>query len=117
MFFDVFGDVAAFGQVEEFTAAGGFVPFDPGVFGVVETCEAVGDYFEGFGFFAHTDYVAGFHFVRRDVNDATVDHNVAVEHDLASSGTGGSDAEAVNYVVEACFKELEQDDTGYTFET
>ena len=98
--------------MEELAALGGFVPFDPRILAVVETCEVVGDYFERLALLAHANYVAGLNLVGRDVEHLAVDGDVAVEHLLTGCCAGGSDAEAVNHVVETALKELEQDFTG-----
>lgn len=101
MLFDVFGDVFAGRHVKEFTCFLSFVPFDPGVFRVVESGESVGDNFERFRAFTNTDDVAGDDLVGCDVYDLAVDGDVTVEYELACCGACGSDAETVNYVVEA----------------
>lgn len=43
---DVFRDVFTSRHVEELAGLCGFVPFDPGVFAVVESSESIGDNFE-----------------------------------------------------------------------
>ena len=115
LFFNVFGDVFACRNVEELTTLSSFVPFDPGVFSVVETCEVVNDYFERFALFTNADNSAGFNVVRGDVDNLAVNNDVAVEHDLTSSSASFSNTEAVNYVVETAFEELKEYFTGDAF--
>ena len=102
--------------MEELTCLECFVPFNPGVFAVVESGEGVGDNFERLGLLTDTDNVAGLNLVGGDIDYLTVDSNVTVEDDLTGSSTCGSDAEAVNDVVEARLKELKEDHTGDTLE-
>lgn len=112
---DVLGNVFALGKVKELTALNAFVPFDPGIFAVVETGEVVGDHFERFSLLAHSDNVAGLHLEGRDVDNVTVDSDVLVEHKLTGSGTRGSNTETIYDVVETAFEKLQEHFAGNTF--
>jgi len=50
-----------------------------------------------------------------DVHNISVDSDVAMKHELTCSSAGGSDAKAINHVVQTAFEKLEQDFTGDTF--
>lgn len=50
-----------------------------------------------------------------DVHNISVDSDVAMKHELTCSCAGGSDAKAINHVVQTAFEKLEQDFTGDTF--
>ena len=68
--------------MEQFTGFECLVPFNPGIFAVIETGESVSDDFERFRFFADGDDITGFYLVRRNVNDIAVDGDVAVAYGL-----------------------------------
>ena len=91
-----------------------FVPFEPRILAVVETCKSVGDDFKRFRAFTHTYDVAGLHLIRCDVHDLTVDCDVTVKDELASSCAGGSNTETVYYVVKTRFEKLKKHFTGDT---
>ncbi len=103
--------------MEEFTGLEGFVPFNPGIFAVVETCKSICDYFERLRFFAYAHYVAGLYAVRGYVHNGAVYGHVFVENQLTGSCTGGGNAQTEYYVVKTRFQKLEQDFTGDTFDT
>ena len=64
--------------MKEFACFERFVPFNPGIFAVVESGECIGNHFERFRFFAHTNNITGLNLVRGDVNNVTVNGDVAV---------------------------------------
>ena len=105
----------AWRNIEEFTSFVSLIPFEPGIFSVVEAFERSSDYLEGFRFFANGYYHTGFNLEGRDVNYFTVHGDVAVANELASGCTCRCDTEAVNDVVQTALKELDKDFTGNTF--
>ena len=60
---DVFRDVSTFGLVQEFAALQVLIPFNPRILAVVEACQRVGNYFEGFGLFTDTNNLTGLYAV------------------------------------------------------
>ena len=103
--------------MEELTCLNVFVPLKPRIFAVVKTGESVGNYFERLGFFTYAYNVAGINCIGCDVDNLTVDHDVAVKHELTGSCTGRSDAETIDYIVETAFEKLEKDFTCDTLRT
>ena len=45
--------------MEEFATLYALIPLNPGIFAVIETCKAVGDYLKRFGFLSNGNYIAG----------------------------------------------------------
>lgn len=56
--------------------------------------------------------MSGLDAVAGAVYAAAINHDVAVNHELASSGDGRGQAKAKDYVVQALLKEAEQDEAG-----
>ena len=98
--------------MQELTALDGLVPFDPGILAVVESSESVLNDLERFGFLTHCNNLTLAYRVGRNVNDPTVDGDVAMENELTGSGACGSNTQTINHVVEPCFEELEEHLTG-----
>ena len=112
MLSNVLGDISTFGAVEELTSHDAFVPLQPGVFAVIESCERIGDDFERFRLFANAYNLTWFYAIGSDIDHLTVDHYVAMAHQLTGSGTGGSESETVNDIVKTAFEHLEEHLTG-----
>lgn len=101
--------------MEELACFEAFVPFEPRIFGVVESGQSVGNHFQRLGFFTNANNIAGLNSIRSDVDYLTVYSDVTVKNELTGSCACGSDAKTVNYVVETTFKELKEYFTGDTF--
>jgi len=63
---------------------------------------------------AHLDFVSQVHLVRRNVDPATVDVNVAMAHYLSRLTAGRGKTQTVNHVVQSPLQLLEQQFTGNT---
>jgi len=112
LFLNVLGDVCALGLVEQFAGLLGLVPFNPGILAVVEASESCGDHLKILCLLANTDDLTGLNAEGGDVDNLTVDNDVTVADELASSGAAGSDTKTEHYVVETTLEVLEEDLTG-----
>jgi hypothetical protein len=99
---------------EMFDVADGAFGFEPRGEGspVIEGGFDCGD-FKSLG--AEGDGLVGFNAVRWAVNDMIINFDVAMDDKLASHGTGRSELETVNGVVETALEELDKDFTGVGF--
>lgn len=107
LFLDRFGDILSFGVVQELTAHGGTVPFQP-VVAIGSAGQRIGNDFQRFGPFAHLHHIAGFELIGGNVHDIAVYHDVTVAYQLAGRATRRGDAETVNRIVQTGFDKLQQ---------
>lgn len=111
---DVLRNVSPLGEVEESASASVGVPLEPRVARSAVSSEGVGDDLERLALLADANNLTGLNTIRRDVDNLSVDDDVLVANELASSCAGGGDAETVNYVIKTALKDGEEDLTGDT---
>ena len=74
--------------------------------------EVFGGETSGLGAIFNFDDIAGFGVEGRDIDLATIDLDVAVGNELASTASGVGEAEAEDHVIESGFEELEENFPG-----
>src|SRR5262245_55344998 len=74
----------------------------------LDRAERLDDAAHGARLLAHLDRVVGAHQVRRDVDPAAVDLEVAVPHQLARLGVVAGEAHPVDHVVEPALEQLDE---------
>lgn len=114
---DVLGDISPLGEVEESAGERVSVPLEPRVLGCVVDSEGIGDNLEGLALLADANHLTWLNAERRNVYDATVNYDVLMANELASSCASWSDAEAIDYVVEAGLEDSEENLTGDALRT
>ena len=72
------GDVCTIGLVEILTNLLILIPFNPRIFGVVETCQRVLNNLEALAALANAYQLTGLDAIRRDSYYLTIDHDVLV---------------------------------------
>jgi hypothetical protein len=103
--------------VEVLAGLGSLVPLEPSILGMVETSEGSINNLEALGALANADNLSGLNLVGCDVDALAVNNDMFVEDELTGSGTCGSDAKTINYIVETRLEELEKVLTGNAFGT
>jgi hypothetical protein len=108
------GNVSTVGLVKILACLLILIPFDPRIFGVVETCQSILDNLEALAALANTYNLTGLNAIRRDTYNLAIDYDVLMVNKLTGSTTSGSYAQTINDVVQTALQVLEENLTGNT---
>jgi len=110
---NVLRDIGTLGSVEILAAERILVPLKPRILAVVETSKCVVNDLEGLRTLAYADNLTRLYAIGSDIDNLAIDNHMLVEHELTCGGTGRSDTQTVNDIIETALKQLEQYLTGY----
>ena len=106
---DVLRNVSPLGEVEESASAIVGIPLEPRIARSGVGSERIGDDLERLALLADSNHLARLNTIRRDVDNLTVDDNMLMAYELASSGAGGSYTETIDDIVKTALKDREED--------
>ena len=106
---DILGDICAVGTVQQLTGLLALIPLQPGILGVVKTCQSSSNHLQRLGTLTHADNLAGLYCVRGNTYHFAVNGDVLVVDELTGSSTSGSDAQTEHDVVKTALQVLQQD--------